>query len=261
MSYSKLHQSIVNSSLWVAPDSTRILFITLLAMADKDGMIYGSRQGLTRIANIDPGDMENAWHELLSPDPDSSDRIRAPENEGRRIEEVSGGFRLLNFDYYRGLRNEDERREQNRAAQERHRAKLSLGQPPSAAVSHGQPSVSNGHSASPSSAHTDTDTEAVKPSAHRKRCAGGLFDRFWSMYPRKVSKGAAERAFQTINPDEQLVGRMCAAIERAKTSEQWRKDGGQFIPHASTWLRAKGWEDEPAAQQAPQDREWLRKVA
>jgi hypothetical protein len=54
---------------------------------------------------------------------------------------------------------------------------------------------------------------------------------------------------------------MCAAIERAKTSEQWRKDGGQFIPHASTWLRAKGWEDEPAAQQAPQDREWLRKVA
>ncbi len=99
------------------------------------------------------------------------------------------------------------------------------------------------------------------PTARKRGGVSVSFDRFWSMYPRKVSKGAAERAFQTINPDEQLVGRMCAAIERAKTSDQWRKDGGQFIPHAATWLRAKGWEDEPAAQQAPQDREWLRKVA
>lgn len=36
-------------------------------------------------------------------------------------------------------------------------------------------------------------------------------------------------------------------LERAKKSEQWRKDNGQFIPYPSTWLRAKGWEDEDAA--------------
>ena len=31
-----------------------------------------------------------------------------------------------------------------------------------------------------------------------------LFDRFWSAYPRKVSKGKAEKAFIAIDPDEQL---------------------------------------------------------
>ena len=31
-------------------------------------------------------------------------------------------------------------------------------------------------------------------------------------------------------------------------SHDWTKDGGQFIPHAATWLNGKRWEDElPAA--------------
>lgn len=85
-----------------------------------------------------------------------------------------------------------------------------------------------------------------------------LFDRFWNAYPRKASKGQAEKAFARIAPDEQLVDRMCAAIERAKTSEQWRKDGGQFIQHPATWLNARGWEDEPPAEDGG---DWLRKVA
>jgi hypothetical protein len=150
MAYSKLHSSIVNSSLWVEPDSTRLLFITLLAMCDRDGMVYGSRYGIARVANINPDEIDEAWAALLAPDPDSGDKIRAPENEGRRIEEVSGGFRLLNFEYYRGLRNEDDRRDQNRAAQARHKAKISLVKPHSAEVSHDKPQK----------AHTETDTEA-----------------------------------------------------------------------------------------------------
>ncbi|HBR31932.1 MAG TPA: hypothetical protein DD733_07600 [Clostridiales bacterium] len=37
---------------------------------------------------------------------------------------------------------------------------------------------------------------------------------------------------------------MLNAIEAAKKSEQWQKDGGQFIPYPGSWLRDKGWEDE-----------------
>jgi hypothetical protein len=37
---------------------------------------------------------------------------------------------------------------------------------------------------------------------------------------------------------------MLLAIERAKTSKDWTKDGGQYIPYPATWLRAKGWEDD-----------------
>ena len=27
-------------------------------------------------------------------------------------------------------------------------------------------------------------------------------------------------------------------------TEQWKKDNGKYIPYPSSWLNAKGWEDE-----------------
>ncbi|MDI9418754.1 MAG: hypothetical protein QM399_01065 [Bacillota bacterium] len=71
-----------------------------------------------------------------------------------------------------------------------------------------------------------------------------LFDEFWAQYPKKRSKGQAERTWVKIKPDEQLFEAIMAGLERAKTSVEWQKDGGQYIPHPSTWLNAKGWEDE-----------------
>ena len=72
------------------------------------------------------------------------------------------------------------------------------------------------------------------------------FAEFWSAYPRKAGKGDAEKAWKAVKGvDLQTI---LQAIERARATEQWRKDGGQFIPHPATWLRQKRWEDEaPAA--------------
>lgn len=150
----------MNSSLWTEPDSTRILFITLLAIADRRGVVNGSRQGISRIANIDHDDLDDAWQHLLSPDPDSSDRLRNPDNEGRRIEEIPGGFKLLNYEFYRGLRNEDDRREQNRQAQDRYVKKH---KPQSATISHDQPRsarISLDEPPKPNSAHAEAEAEA-----------------------------------------------------------------------------------------------------
>ena len=71
-----------------------------------------------------------------------------------------------------------------------------------------------------------------------------LFDRFWAVYPRKVAKADAKKAFMKISPDEALLLKMIKALERDKHSKQWTKDDGQFIPYASTWLRGLRWEDE-----------------
>lgn len=70
------------------------------------------------------------------------------------------------------------------------------------------------------------------------------FDDFWKAYPKRKSRGQAEKAFAKINPSEQLMQAILAGIERAKTSEQWTRDKGKYIPHPATWLNAKGWEDE-----------------
>ena len=70
------------------------------------------------------------------------------------------------------------------------------------------------------------------------------FKVFWEAYPKKKSKGHAEKVFSKINPDEQLLATMLATIEQAKKSDDWLKESGQFIPHPATWLNKKCWEDE-----------------
>ncbi len=122
-------------------DHVRLLFITLLALADREGVVYGSRNGLMRAAmiDLDAADEHDPWRILMGPDDDSSDLMRNPDNEGRRLEEVPGGFRIINYTYYKGLRDSEDRRVQNQEAQRRHREKVSPDKPVSATVSHRNP--------------------------------------------------------------------------------------------------------------------------
>ncbi len=75
------------------------------------------------------------------------------------------------------------------------------------------------------------------------------FDRFWQAYPRKTAKPQAAKAFARLRPDEPLLLRMLAALALQRQSAQWQRDEGQFIPHPSTWLNGRRWEDELAAEQ------------
>ena len=78
------------------------------------------------------------------------------------------------------------------------------------------------------------------------------FDAFWEAYPRKRSKGQAEKTWVKLNPDDNLLKEILAGLENAKRSVDWQKDGGQFIPYPATWLNAKGWEDElPVTRDSP----------
>lgn len=70
------------------------------------------------------------------------------------------------------------------------------------------------------------------------------FELFWAKYPKKVGKKAAQKAFQNAQNRPQIDD-LLEAIDRAMKSEQWRKDGGQFIPNPATWLNQGRWDDEP----------------
>lgn len=71
------------------------------------------------------------------------------------------------------------------------------------------------------------------------------FAEFWSAYPKRIGKGAAEKAWCKASPLEtNKLEDLLAAIRIACASEQWRKDGGQFIPNPATWLNQRRWEDE-----------------
>lgn len=88
-----------------------------------------------------------------------------------------------------------------------------------------------------------------------------LFDRFYALYPRKVGKQAARRAWEKLKPDLLLCSQMSQALKRQIASEEWQRDGGRYIPHPSTWLNGRRWEDEqtaPTAQQQPtRPKKWV----
>jgi len=71
-----------------------------------------------------------------------------------------------------------------------------------------------------------------------------MFNRFWNVYPKKKSKGDAEKAFRALNPDEPMVESMISKVKELAKTRDWLKDNGQFIPHPASWINSKGWEDE-----------------
>lgn len=69
------------------------------------------------------------------------------------------------------------------------------------------------------------------------------FDEFWNAYPRKESKESARKAWRKVKPSD--VDAVIRNVASRKTGDpQWTKDGGQFIPHAATYLNQRRWEDE-----------------
>lgn len=75
------------------------------------------------------------------------------------------------------------------------------------------------------------------------------FAEFWSAYPRKTAKPNAERAWRRLSPSAELRETMLRALRAQCGSEQWQRDGGQYIPHPATWLNGRRWEDHIEAPQ------------
>lgn len=70
------------------------------------------------------------------------------------------------------------------------------------------------------------------------------FAAFWALYPRKVNKSDALKAWKKLTPDDQqtaieTIPQHTVAWTRAKTEMR-------FIPHANRWLNARRFEDDLA---------------
>lgn len=86
------------------------------------------------------------------------------------------------------------------------------------------------------------------------------FAAFWAAYPKKAGKADALKAWNKLAPDVVLQEQMGKALEVQKQSQQWRKDGGQYIPMPATWLNGRRWEDE-APQAQSQESQFDRMMA
>lgn len=120
MQFTKLFNSILDSTIWQEPKETKLLWITLLAMCDRNGDVYASVPGLAVRAGISIEECEAALECLMSPDKYS----RTKDHDGRRIAEIDGGWTLLNHGKYREMLSHEERKEYNRRKQQERRERL-----------------------------------------------------------------------------------------------------------------------------------------
>lgn len=122
MAYTKLDEGITDSTIWQEPDTTRIVWITMLAMADQNGYIGASMPGLAGRARVSLEACITAVETFLAPDKWS----RTRDHDGRRVAEAEGGWILLNHAKYREAKSADDRRERSRVAMAALRQKRKL---------------------------------------------------------------------------------------------------------------------------------------
>jgi len=229
--YTKLFNSILFSTIWREDDKTRIVWITLLAMSDKNGIAETSLPSLADAARVSLPDCEIAIEKLKSPDKYS----RTKDNEGRRIRECDGGFVLLNHGKYRAKMSADERREYNRIKQKEWREEN---------VKPASNNVIDKVGLSALSAHTEAKADSEADSVTK------AFNEFWTVYPRKAAKKDAEKAFPKAIKKVRLET-MLVAIRSQARGEGWTKDAGKFIPYPASWLNGERWNDSSKIEIQP----------
>lgn len=117
--YTKLFASIVTSTIWREKDNVRLVWVTMLALADKYGHVEASVPGLADLARVSRADCDDALRVLSEPDADS----RSSEAGGRRIEKIDGGWKLVNHSKYREKMSIEDQREKNAAYMREYRAR------------------------------------------------------------------------------------------------------------------------------------------
>ncbi len=118
--YNKLFRSILRSSVWLQPDHIVRVWITFLAEKDEDGFArFATATNVSDAARVPPKKTQEAIAILEAPDPESSN----PDNEGRRIQRVPGGWMVLNAKLYDNIAKREHEREMNAERVRRFRAK------------------------------------------------------------------------------------------------------------------------------------------
>ena len=118
--YNKIFTKILDSSIWLETNPTRIVWMTLIASMDESGFCQYSAMGnLAGRARVTLEEAAEAIRVLEAPDKESGD----PAHEGRRLERVPGGWMVLNAEKYRSIVTRAVNQEQTRERVARFRAK------------------------------------------------------------------------------------------------------------------------------------------
>jgi hypothetical protein len=101
--YCKLVDEITTSSIWMESDQTLRVWIAMLAKKDANGIVRASIPGFAHLCRMTVEQFEEVLQILMSPDKYS----RTQDKEGRRVEPVEGGWKVINHTKYRDILQTD----------------------------------------------------------------------------------------------------------------------------------------------------------
>ena len=161
--YNKIFTKILDSSVWMESDATRIVWITFLAAMDEEGFVqFASTKNVAHRACVSIEDAQQAVARLEAPDPDSGD----PDNDGRRVEKVDSGWVVLNSEKYRSVATREHQKALNRERVRRHRAKGECN----------APVMEANESVTPSEAEAEAKAELIEVAKPKAAKAAALSD-------------------------------------------------------------------------------------
>lgn len=224
----KLWASILDSSVWREPEAHRIVWIAMLAMADKNGFVGASVDGLARRANVSEEQAESALASFLAPDP----RSRNQEHEGRRIQVVPRGWHIFNHGYFRGLQDREMLREYERARKAEQRRRVSSDVPDST----GQDRDTTGHSQECPPAYVYADSSAGTGTGESTREEPTAAQRKWAPRPDDVS----EPVWQDWIAHRKALKALFSATALAQTRTEAGK-ADLTLEQALSTAMASGW--------------------
>jgi hypothetical protein len=155
-----------------------------------------------------------------------------------------GGWIILNHEIYRA--RDDVYREKTRQRVQRFRDKFFAN---NGNVTLQETLLKRNPSASVSASASESASESTRGGCKGEDDLPDDFKKFWQDYPKKVGKLHALKAWSKARrpPIEKII----QAIKEQKGSEQWRKNGGEFIPHPATWINAGRWDDVVGVEEEP----------
>ena len=229
MSYTKLASSILTSTLWMESDHTRIVWFALMAMADKNGEVSASIPGLANIARVPLESCRVAIARFLSPDPDS----RTKTDEGRRIEEIRGGWVLVNHAEYREHASSDDKARKAAERQQRVRDRISRDENSHASVTPRHASVTPRHATE----------EGVTPKS-RLKCHADAFSEA-DAAQMNTEKTEEREALPPQSPpaprSKRFIPPTVADVEAYALAAGHSIDAVKFVAHYESvdWVRGK----------------------
>lgn len=230
--YAKIFRQIFDSSIADNP-KVRFTFMDLLVLADQNGVVDMTHEAIARTTNCPIDWVRESIASLESPDHKS----RTPDADGARIKRLDDhrdwGWIILNYDTFREMANEEQRRMKTAARVRKYREN---------SRKNDDVTPCNADVTPCNAGNAKQKQKQMEKQMQKQKTELPEVIEIYKAYPRQVGRPVAIRAIinalKTMSAPELLEKTKAYALSRVGADHQ-------YTPHPSTWFNQQRFNDHP----------------